>query len=85
MVGMASMLLGAGRETKESEIDLGAGIELKVKRGEWVDKGMPLATLYTNAPGRLAEAVAMLESAYRIGPDKPAERPLIFGKVNEVR
>jgi pyrimidine-nucleoside phosphorylase len=82
MVGMASMLLGAGRETKESVIDMGAGIELRVKRGQKVDKGMPLATLYTNSAGRMDEAMEMLRSAYQIGATEPEKRPLIFGRIS---
>lgn len=82
MVGLSSMLLGAGRETKESQIDMGAGIELHIKRGDKVDKGMPLATLYTNSPDRMDDAIDMLDKAYLIGATEPKKRPLIFGRIS---
>lgn len=47
-IGTAAMLLGAGRATKESEIDLAVGIVLKKKVGDYVKKGESLATLYAN-------------------------------------
>lgn len=42
------MLLGAGRATKEDEIDLAVGIMLRKKVGDNVEKGEPLVTLYAN-------------------------------------
>lgn len=42
------MLLGAGRATKEDEIDLAVGIMLRKKVGDKVEKGEPLVTLYAN-------------------------------------
>ncbi|WP_208559174.1 pyrimidine-nucleoside phosphorylase [Marinilactibacillus kalidii] len=49
-VGLAAMRLGAGRETKESEIDLAAGVYLNKKVGDAVEMGESLATLYSNKP-----------------------------------
>ncbi|WP_225743224.1 pyrimidine-nucleoside phosphorylase [Marinilactibacillus sp. Marseille-P9653] len=49
-VGLAAMRLGAGRETKESEIDLAAGLYLNKKVGDSVKAGESLATLYSNKP-----------------------------------
>ena len=46
--GFASAMLGAGRETRESEIDYTAGIILHKKTGEKVEKGDVLAALYTS-------------------------------------
>lgn len=80
-VGVASMLLGAGRETKQSEIDLGAGIYLLRKCGEAVEKGEAVARLYSNDAAKLAEGAAMLQSAYHFGAEAPESRPLIFGEV----
>ena len=42
------MLLGAGRATKDSEIDLSVGIVLHKKVGDYVEKGEPLVTIHTN-------------------------------------
>ena len=47
-IGVAAMLLGAGRATKEDEIDLAVGIMLRKKVGDKVEKGEPLVTLYAN-------------------------------------
>ena len=46
-IGRASVLLGAGRETAESAVDYGAGIVLHKNKGDFVQTGEPLATLYT--------------------------------------
>lgn len=47
-LGIAAMMLGAGRATKESEIDLAVGIVLHKKVGDAVKKGEALLTIHTN-------------------------------------
>jgi len=47
-VGTAAMLLGAGRATKESVIDLAVGLVLRKKIGDQVIKGESLVTIYSN-------------------------------------
>ncbi|MBC2328059.1 pyrimidine-nucleoside phosphorylase [Listeria booriae] len=47
-IGIAAMLLGAGRATKEDEIDLAVGIMLRKKVGDKVEAGEPLVTIYAN-------------------------------------
>ncbi|ARC31714.1 pyrimidine-nucleoside phosphorylase [Bacillus toyonensis] len=47
-IGTAAMLLGAGRATKESEIDLAVGLMLRKKVGDSVRKGDSLVTIYAN-------------------------------------
>lgn len=47
-IGLAAMKLGAGRETKDSRIDLAAGVYLHKKVGDSVTAGESLATLYSN-------------------------------------
>ena len=47
MVGMAARLLGAGRLSQKDKIDHGAGIWLHAKTGTRVQKGDPIATMYT--------------------------------------
>ncbi|MED4785459.1 pyrimidine-nucleoside phosphorylase [Bacillus atrophaeus] len=47
-IGVAAMLLGAGRATKEDDIDLAVGIMLRKKVGDKVEKGEALVTLYAN-------------------------------------
>jgi len=80
-VGMASMELGAGRATKESSIDLAAGIYLHHKIGAYVKKGEPIASLYTNTKEAIPEAKKQLLSAYTFSATKPDTPPLIFTTV----
>ncbi|MBG9444975.1 thymidine phosphorylase [Cytobacillus firmus] len=47
-IGTAAMLLGAGRATKESEIDLAVGLILRKKIGDRVQKGESLVTICSN-------------------------------------
>ena len=80
-IGNASVLLGAGRETKDSVIDYSAGIIWQIKTGQFVRAGDTVATLHTNRPGRVAEAEKRLLAAYSIGDTPPEKRPLIFARV----
>lgn len=81
--GIASVVLGAGRETKESTIDFSAGIMMMKKYGEAVKKGEKLATLYTSKQETLAEAERMYKEAVVIGADKPAAKPLVYARVEK--
>ncbi|MCB2307085.1 pyrimidine-nucleoside phosphorylase [Clostridium estertheticum] len=47
-IGIAAMLLGAGRATKEDKIDLAVGLMLRKKVGDKVEKGEPILTIYSN-------------------------------------
>lgn len=84
-IGHASMLLGAGRETKASAIDLSAGIVLKKKVGDTVQQGEPLAVLYYNDAyaHRVQDAADELRQAYTIGHADAQKEPLIWKIVNE--
>lgn len=81
-VGICSLLLGGGRETKESSIDLSVGIILQKKVGDRVLAGDTLAVLYANDAGRLETAAERLQHAYRITDREPERRSLIKGVVN---
>ncbi len=72
-IGMASLLLGAGRETKESRIDLTAGIRMCVKLGDCVSKGDVLAVLFAGDESKATAARARLLPAIEIG-EKPENR-----------
>jgi pyrimidine-nucleoside phosphorylase len=82
MVGLAAMLLGAGRETKDSHIDLGAGIRLHAKLGVKVEAGSKMATLYSNDEKKLADGIRKLKEAYHIATVPPQVRPLIIGEIH---
>ncbi|SJZ62041.1 pyrimidine-nucleoside phosphorylase [Selenihalanaerobacter shriftii] len=77
-VGLSAMMLGAGRETKEDEIDLGVGIVLANKVGDKVARGDRLASLHVNGQSNLEAAKEKLLRAYTIGSDAPEERPLVY-------
>jgi pyrimidine-nucleoside phosphorylase len=79
-VGLAAMLLGAGRQTKEDAIDYAVGVTLRKKVGDPVQAGETLAVLQANGSGE-AESAAMLREAYRIGPSRPQSKPLIYDVV----
>lgn len=80
-VGICSLILGGGRETKESEIDLSVGIVLHKKVGDKVEKGDVLATIYANDLKKYETAKERLLAAYSIGANCPDARPLIFKTV----
>lgn len=69
-IGMTSLILGGGRETKESSIDLSVGLIIHKKLGEQVKAGDPLATLYANDKEKLIAAKKKLFQAYTISDDK---------------
>jgi len=71
-IGKCAMLLGAGRETKESEIDLGAGVYLIRKNGDYVKKGEPLIRLYTSNREKLHLALQLLAEGIDIKDYPPA-------------
>ncbi|MCC8050686.1 MAG: pyrimidine-nucleoside phosphorylase [Clostridiales bacterium] len=82
-IGVAAMLLGAGRETKESEIDPLAGIILKKKTGDSVKKGEAVATLLTSDPTKVDAAKERFLEAVAVGRTAPERKPLIFARVTE--
>lgn len=56
-IGICAMMLGAGRETKDSAIDLSAGIMLESKKGDRVEKGQTIAKFYTSKSDDVIEEV----------------------------
>ena len=83
-VGVASVALGAGRETKESSIDYQAGIVLRKKTGEQVQVGEVLATLYSSSFERIKAGEKLFLESYTIDPEgKENVEPLIYARVTE--
>ncbi|MDT8901092.1 thymidine phosphorylase [Anaeroselena agilis] len=80
-IGYAAMILGAGREYKGQQIDLGAGLVMHCRLGDKLALGQPLATLYTADPTKIPSAEAAISAAITIGPDKAARPELILGTV----
>lgn len=81
-VGICSMILGGGRETKESEIDLSVGIILKKKVGDFVKKGDILAEIHSNNSEKTKTCMDRLIKAYSFS-DKPVNTRSIIIDVIE--
>ncbi|KFA57615.1 pyrimidine-nucleoside phosphorylase [Mageeibacillus indolicus] len=79
--GIASAMLGAGRETKDSAIDYSAGIIIHKKTGEAVKQGEVMATLYADKEQLFEAAAAEYLAAVRIEDEKPKKEPLIYARV----
>ncbi|MED1793923.1 pyrimidine-nucleoside phosphorylase [Brevibacillus nitrificans] len=77
-VGHASVVLGAGRLTKEMAIDLAVGMVLHKKRGDQVKAGDILMTIHANKEELLASALQELEGATVISTKPPVDQPLIY-------
>lgn len=82
LCGKTAVILGAGRETKESLIDAAAGIQFYKKTGEWVEKGETLAVLYSSNQKKLEDAVSYLEGGYTFGGKKTKELKQIYARVS---
>lgn len=84
-IGLAAMLLGAGRETKESIIDLAVGIQLAKKVGDAVATGDTLAVLHVNdaSESKVSEATAKVLEAYRFSTEPVPPQPLVFALVTK--
>ena len=82
-VGTASWRLGAGRARKEDPVQFGAGIILHAKRGEKIEKGAPLMTLYTDEAERFDRAVEALSGGIKIESELSTSfTPLILDRIN---
>jgi len=76
-IGRAAMMLGAGRRTKDDDIDHGAGITVIRKIGDDVRQGDTLCELHTNAPDTAAAEALVLE-AYTIGSGRVERPPAVY-------
>jgi pyrimidine-nucleoside phosphorylase len=77
-VGVASMLLGGGRERAEDGIDHSVGVICRAKPGEPVRGGQTIYEVCYRATPRLLDALPLLEESFRIGDAPPAEQPLVL-------
>lgn len=83
-IGTASLVLGAGRETKESTIDYSAGIMFNKKTGDKVEAGDLIATLYTNREVSLGQAASILKEAIYVDNTAPTLKPLILAYIDSM-
>lgn len=79
--GIASLMLGAGRNRKEDDIDYGAGIILHKNTGDYVHKGEILCETFTSNESLLKAAEEKFLSSTEIRKEKPVARPLVLDVV----
>ena len=81
--GLAAVELGAGRETKESAIDPGAGIVLMKNKGDYAEAGECIARLYADNEETCARGAERFLNALSVGPEKPEIGPLLLERIEE--
>ncbi len=78
LVGEASVALGAGRASKEDQIDSAVGIVIHHKVGEHIRTGEPLFTVHANSEKRLAQAKKTVLEAHRFSDEPVSPLPLFY-------
>ena len=77
-VGLAAVAMGAGRTRADQPVDPGVGILLEAKRGDAIEKGQPLARLYSRRP---EDTAARVRRAFTLGRERPQPFPLVRGRI----
>ncbi|WP_419873798.1 pyrimidine-nucleoside phosphorylase [Candidatus Pristimantibacillus sp. PTI5] len=81
-LGLAAMLLGAGRATKDAVIDYAVGVTLRKKVGDPVNEGDTLALLHVRDADETAKDVAAkVRQAYSLSDAKPEPRALLLSVI----
>jgi len=81
-IGRAAMMIGAGRDRKEDQIDPAVGVILEVKPGHRVETDSVLCRLYYTREDHVEEAAQLVEDAFRISNQPPEEYDLILEVVS---
>ncbi|MGD0734737.1 MAG: thymidine phosphorylase [Terracidiphilus sp.] len=76
-IGWAVQRLGAGREKAGEPVDPHAGILFHARRGEFVERGQPIATLYATTPAMLTEPLELLKDSITLSEAPPEAVPLV--------
>ncbi len=82
LIGQASSMIGAGRNTKEDSIDPAVGVILEVKVGQKIDADSILCRIYHTSADNLEEAAELVEDAFKISQQPVEERDLILEVVS---
>ncbi|MGC2658774.1 MAG: thymidine phosphorylase, partial [Bryobacteraceae bacterium] len=82
LIGQASSMIGAGRNTKDDDIDPAVGVILEVKVGQKIDAGSILCRIYHTSEEHLEEAAGLVEGAFKISQQPVDERELILEVVS---
>ena len=77
-IGTSSVVLGAGRESKDDSIDFSAGIILRKKTGDMVQQGDVIATLYSNRKEAFASAEKLFKSALEFSAEYTKEHKAVI-------
>jgi len=77
-IGTAALKLGAGRRTKDDQIDHAVGIVCVRKRGDSVAAGDVLAEVHARDEASAARTAEEVASAYELADEPPAPRPLLL-------
>jgi pyrimidine-nucleoside phosphorylase len=80
-IGLASVVMGAGRTRADQAIDHGVGIEIQAKPGTHVATGAPLARLYVRKQADAAVVAERVRSAFELADSPPAARPLVLDRI----
>ena len=80
-IGLASLVLGGGRNKQDDVIDHAVGLELHKKTGDAVKNGESIATVHYNDSAKLSSALPLLKDACRIGPKPPSQPRQLVRKV----
>jgi pyrimidine-nucleoside phosphorylase len=81
-IGVAALHLGAGRQTKDDEIDHAVGVLCLKKRGDELAAGDVLAEVHARDEGAAAEAEAAVLAAYELGEEPPRERRIVLDVIS---
>ncbi|OAJ74057.1 thymidine phosphorylase [Brevibacillus sp. SKDU10] len=81
-IGTAAMILGAGRATKESEIDLAVGLILHKKVGDQVKQGESLVTIHSNTQD-VDQVIERIYQSYGFSKDPVEALPLVYCGIKE--
>jgi len=80
-IGHAALELGAGRRTKDDDIDHGVGVVCRKKRGDAVAGGEALADVHAHDESSASAAIAAVQSAYAIGDQLPHAHGILLDVV----
>ena len=80
-IGLAAMMLGAGRARSTDIIDPAVGFMLEKKVGDSVKAGETLVTMHVNDDARVKEVTERVIAAYSLGTKAPAPRPLVLERI----
>ena len=80
-LGLASQAMGAGRKTKEDQLDYSVGYILQVRIGDRVEADTPLCELHARNEAEAEQAEQAVRQAIQIGPEPCGRAKLFYAEV----